>query len=71
VPAVFGNTPPAGKGNHPVVLVTVNDAEAYALWLSRKTGRKLRLPGAEEWEKAMRGRMGVYIHGVTITMPVD
>ena len=53
-----GNTPPAGKENHPVVLVTVSDAEAYALWLSRKTGRKLRLPGAEEWEKAMRGTDG-------------
>jgi len=52
------NTPPAGKKNHPVVLVTVSDAEVYAAWLSRKTGRKLRLPGAEEWEKAMRGTDG-------------
>jgi len=53
-----GNRPPAGKENHPVVLVSAGDAESYAEWLSRKTGRKLRLPDAEEWEKAMRGSDG-------------
>ncbi|MDQ6982636.1 MAG: SUMF1/EgtB/PvdO family nonheme iron enzyme [Mariprofundus sp.] len=53
-----GKRPPADKKNHPVVLVTASDAEAYAVWLSRKTGRKLRLPYAEEWEKAMRGTDG-------------
>jgi len=54
----IGNTPPAGKQNHPVVLVSVADAEAYAAWLSRKSGRTLRLPSANEWEKAMRGTDG-------------
>ncbi|MDQ6992669.1 MAG: SUMF1/EgtB/PvdO family nonheme iron enzyme, partial [Mariprofundus sp.] len=53
-----GDRPPADKQNHPVVLVSVADAEAYAAWLSRKTGRTLRLPSADEWEKAMRGSDG-------------
>jgi len=50
--------PPAGKANHPVVLVNHADALAYAAWLSRETGRRWRLPSALEWEKAARGRDG-------------
>jgi len=50
--------PPAGKEHHPVVLVSFDDAAAYAKWLSRKTGRHLRLPSEAEWEKAMRGTDG-------------
>ncbi len=53
-----GQKPPAGKLEHPVVLVSAHDAEAYAVWLSRKTGRKLRLPSDGEWEKAMRSTDG-------------
>jgi len=51
-------SPPPDKAMHPVVLVSVQDAEAYAVWLSVKTGRKLRLPNEAEWEKAMRGTDG-------------
>ncbi|MDX8411730.1 MAG: SUMF1/EgtB/PvdO family nonheme iron enzyme [Mariprofundaceae bacterium] len=50
-----GDHPPMGKENHPVVLVSIEDARAYAAWLSNKTGRRLRLPSEPEWEKAMRG----------------
>ncbi len=47
--------PPEGRGEHPVVLVSRGDAEAYVEWLSRATGRKWRLPTELEWEKAARG----------------
>lgn len=50
-----GNAPPPNRGNHPVVLVSWNDASAYARWLSRLTGKLWRLPSEQEWEKAARG----------------
>lgn len=39
---------------HPRVCMTGHDAEAYAEWLSRKTGERYRLPSEEEWEYAAR-----------------
>ena len=49
---------PAGRASHPVVLVSLADATAYAVWLSQITGAHWRLPTEIEWEKAMRGRDG-------------
>ena len=44
--------PPAGKGNHPVVYVSLDDARAYARW-ARK-----RLPTEIEWQYASQGTDG-------------
>ncbi|MGD1853699.1 MAG: formylglycine-generating enzyme family protein [Leptolyngbyaceae cyanobacterium] len=51
---------PAGKANHPVVLVSQKDALAYAAWKSQEDGIDYRLPTADEWEKAARGTDGRY-----------
>ncbi len=50
--------PPEGRENHPVVMVTHEDAAAYAAWLSATTGNVWRLPSQAEWEKAARGTDG-------------
>ena len=47
--------PPPGRADHPVVLVSYEDANAYAAWLSSVTGAVWRLPTEDEWEKAVRG----------------
>ena len=46
------------KGNHPAVNVSWNDAKAYCAWLSKKEGKKYRLPTDHEWSCAVGiGRM--------------
>ena len=50
----WGNeyTYPEGQANHPVVLVSLHDADKYAKWMNK------RLPTWQEWMKAGRGILG-------------
>jgi serine/threonine-protein kinase PpkA len=42
-------------GNHPVLCVSYEDAQAYAKWLSQRTGQRYRLPTLNEWRHAAQG----------------
>jgi len=44
-----------GRGNRPVINITWKDAVAFTKWLSRKSGKTMRLPSEAEWEYAAKG----------------
>jgi formylglycine-generating enzyme required for sulfatase activity len=51
-------TPPDqgwGRGDRPVTNVSWDDAEQFAAWLSKTTGKSYRLPTEAEWEYTARG----------------
>lgn len=53
------DVPPNGREDHPVVLVTWDEATRYCAWRGELRGEKRRLPTAHEFEKAARGDTGV------------
>ena len=53
------NSDLSGKDNHPVVLVSWDDAVAFCAWVKQTTGRQAQLPTEAQWEKAARGEKGL------------
>ena len=56
------------EGRQPVVNVSLEEASAYAEWLTSQTGKRYRLPSEAEWEYACRaGSLSAYCFGERLT----
>ena len=49
---------PWANDKHPVLYVSWTEAEAFCQWLSRREGKRYRLPTEAEWEFGARGEDG-------------
>jgi formylglycine-generating enzyme required for sulfatase activity len=59
-----------GRGRRPVINISWHDAQAYATWLSDKTGESYRLLSEAEWEYVARaGTTTAYYWGDRIDQP--
>ena len=57
-----------GRGRHPVINVSWEDAQSYVRWLSMETGKSYRLLSESEWEYVARaGTTGPFHFGATIS----
>lgn len=50
--AKFNGVPVSDADDHPAINVNWEDAQAFCVWLSRKEGRRYRLPSDHEWSMA-------------------
>jgi formylglycine-generating enzyme required for sulfatase activity len=58
----------SGRDKMPVINVSWHDAQCYAEWLAKKTGKNYRLPTESEWEYAARaGTQTPYYWGNEVT----
>jgi len=67
-PADLPEEEATGGTDRPVTGVSWHDANAFARWLSRQSGRLIRLPNEAQWEYAARsgGRPEVYAGGADV-----